>query len=145
MSLLDIGCGKGFLLYEFKKLLPGLNVKGIDISKHAVINGKEEIRKDLVLGHAKELPFADKSFDLIISNTTLHNLKIYDLFSSFKEINRVSKEKSWICVESYRNEKEKVNLLYWQLTCESFYSPEEWDWIFKQTNFSGDHEFIYFE
>ena len=39
---------------------------------------------------------------------------------------RVSKDK-YICVESYRNEYEKVNLLYWQVTCECFYTPEEWN------------------
>ena len=143
-SILDIGCGKGFLLYEFKKLLPGCKVVGLDVSEYAISNAKEEIKNDLILAHAKSLPFPDKSFDLIISNTTLHNLKIFDLLSAIKEVARVGKQ-SWICVESYRNENEKVNLLYWQLTCESFYSPEEWIWIYETNGLKGDYEFVYFE
>lgn len=142
-SILDVGCGKGFLLYEFKKLL-GCKVVGLDISEYAIANAKEEVKGDMVLGHAKSLPFADKSFDLIISNTTFHNLKIMDLVSAIKEVARVGKQ-SWICVESYRNESEKVNLLYWQLTCESFYSPEEWVWLYETNGLKGDYEFIYFE
>jgi protein-L-isoaspartate(D-aspartate) O-methyltransferase len=144
-SILDIGCGKGFLLSEFKKLLPGCKTVGFDISEYAIANAKDEVNADIVLGHAKNLPFEDKSFDLIISNTTFHNLKIFDLVSAIKEVARVGRGKSWICVESYRNEKEKVNLLYWQLTCESFYSPEEWVWLYETNGLKGDFEFIYFE
>ena len=143
-SILDIGCGKGFLLYEFKKILPGCKVVGLDISEYAIQNAKEEIKEHLIVGHAKSLPFKDQSFDLIISNTTFHNLKIFDLVIAIKEVARVGKQ-SWICVESYRNEEEKVNLLYWQLTCESFYSPEEWVWLYESNGLKGDYEFIYFE
>lgn len=143
--ILDVGCGKGFLLYEFTQLLSNCTVEGLDISQHAVNNAKPEIKEFIKIGHAKELPFEDNSFDLVISNTTLHNLKINELYSAVSEINRVSSKDSWICVESYRNESEKVNLMYWQLTCESFYSPEEWIWIYEQNNYKGDYEFIYFE
>jgi hypothetical protein len=37
------------------------------------------------------------------------------------------------------------NLMYWQLTCRAFHTPEEWDFVFKQTGYTGDHEFIFFE
>ncbi len=144
-SILDIGCGKGFLLHELKKVLPGARVAGLDISEYAIQNAKEEIKDFLVQGHAKSLPFKDHEFDLVISNTTFHNLKIFDLESAIKEVARVSRGKSWICVESYRSESEKVNLLYWQLTCESFYSPEEWVWLYEKNGLKGDYEFIYFE
>lgn len=99
----------------------------------------------LVAGHAKELPFDDHSFDLVISINTLHNLRCFDLERALREIQRVGKKHKYIVVESYRNEVEKVNLLYWQLTCESFYSPEEWEWWFQKTGYTGDHSFIYFE
>ena len=143
-SVLDIGCGKGYLLFELKKSLPGMKIQGLDISSYAIANAKEEIAEILIEGNAEKLPFEDSSFDLVISNTTFHNLKIPALFSALKEVVRVSAKDSWLCVESYRNEVEKMNLLYWQLTCESFYSPEEWQWIFDQTGYSGDYEFIYF-
>lgn len=146
-SILDIGCGKGFLLYEFTQLLPNCKVTGLDISSYALENSKEEIKDSLVLGHAKKLPFKDNSFDLIITNTTFHNLKVFEIFNAIREVERVKKEggNSWICVESFRNEKERANLLYWQLTCESFYSTDEWEWIYKESGYTGDHEFIFFE
>lgn len=145
--VLDVGCGKGFLLFEMKKLLDGLNVSGIDISPYAIENAKEEIRPFLAAGKAQELPYEDHSFDLVISITTLHNLHIDDLEKAICGIERVKKPggKSYIVVESYRNEQEKDNLLNWQLTCECFYTPEEWEWLFDRFGYTGDHSFIYFE
>lgn len=143
--ILDIGCGKGFLLYEIKKKIPNCEVFGIDISKYAIDHGKEEIKNNLKTGNANKLPYADDSFDLVISINTLHNLYCYDLISSLKEIERVSKKHKYLCVESYRNEREKVNLLYWQVTCESFFTPDEWKWFFKESKYTGDYSFIYFE
>ncbi len=143
--ILDVGCGKGFILYDFLQLVPGLEVRGIDISQYAIDHAKEEIQEFLQVGNANQLPFADHSFDLIISINTLHNLYCYDMFEAFREIERVGRTHKYICVESYRNEAEKVNLLYWQLTCEGFYTPEEWQWWFKQTGYTGDHSFIFFE
>jgi protein-L-isoaspartate(D-aspartate) O-methyltransferase len=97
-----------------------------------------------MVGNANALPFPDNHFDLVISITTLHNLHNYDLHKALLEVERVGKNK-YICVESYRNEMEKANLLYWQVTCESFCTPEEWEWWFKLTGYSGDYSFIYFE
>jgi protein-L-isoaspartate(D-aspartate) O-methyltransferase len=144
-SVLDVGCGKGFLLYEFKKLIPDLCVCGIDISSYALEKSKTEIRPFLQEGSAANLPFADNSFDLVYSITTLHNLYLPDLFKAVREIERVSRKNSYIMVESYRNEREKVNLLYWQLTCECFFTPAEWEFIFNECAYSGDHSLIYFE
>lgn len=144
-KILDVGCGKGFLLYEFTQVVPGIEVCGIDISKYAIKNSKEEVRPFLVEASAEKLPFEDKKFDLVYSITTLHNLYIYQLKKALKEIERVSKGKSHICVESYRNEKEKANLLYWQLTCEAFFTPKEWEFLFEEYGYSGDYAFIYFE
>jgi ubiquinone/menaquinone biosynthesis C-methylase UbiE len=144
-KILDVGCGKAFLLYEFTKLLPGIEVRGLDISKYALENAKEEVRPLLDLGNATELPYPDDYFDLVISITTLHNLYIYDLAKALKEIERVKKKYGYIVVESYRNESEKDNMLNWQLTCESFYTPAEWQWLFEQFGYTSDHSLIYFE
>lgn len=144
-SVLDVGCGKGFLLHEFTQAVPGVKVSGIDLSEYAIKNAKEEVRPLLKVGNANALPYPDKSFDLVYSITTLHNLKCYDLDKSLREIERVGKKHKYIVVESYRSEEEKANLMYWQLTCESFYWPEEWEWWFKRSGYTGDHSFIYFE
>lgn len=143
-KILDVGCGKGFLLYDFTKVVPGIEIHGLDVSDYALANSKEEIRDRLQKGNATTLPYPDNHFDLVISITTLHNLHTYDLEPALREVERVGKNK-YICVESYRNEIEKANLLYWQVTCESFCTPQEWDWWFKLTGYTGDHSFIYFE
>ncbi len=142
--ILDVGCGKGFLLFDFTKAVPGIEVQGIDISEYAIRNAKEEIKDRLQVGNATHLPWPDKYFELVVSMNTLHNLHCYDLDKALREMERVGKRK-YLCVESYRNEVEKANLLYWQVTCEAFNRPEEWEWWFKLTGYTGDHSFIYFE
>ncbi|MCX7181028.1 MAG: class I SAM-dependent methyltransferase [Proteobacteria bacterium] len=144
-KILDIGCGKGFQLYELTQLLPGVEVYGIDVSAYAIENAKEEIKERLQVGSATALPWPDKHFDFVFSLNALHNLHNYDLDKALREMERVGKKNKYLCVESYRTEEEKANLLYWQVTCEAFCTPEEWEWWFKQTGYTGDHSFIYFE
>ena len=143
--ILDVGCGKGFLLYEFSKLLPKAEVKGFDISQYAVENAKEEMKPHLFVHRAQDsYPFKDQEFDLAVSITTLHNLHIQDLKLALKEMERAAKNKC-VVVESYRNVEELFNLQCWALTCESFFTPEGWVSLFKEFGFGGDYEFVYFE
>lgn len=143
-KVLDIGCGKGFQIYELTQVLPGLEVRGIDISDYAIKNGHPDVRHLIDLGTAARLPYEDKSFDLVFSINTLHNLNNCELDSALKEMERVGKQK-YLCVESYRNEVEKANLLYWQVTCEQFNSPEDWEWWFQVAGYTGDYSYIFFE
>lgn len=144
-KVLDVGCGMAHLLYELAYVVPGLNVQGIDISRYALEHAKEEIRDKLQYGMAQDIPFDENEFDLVISLATLHNLKVFDLKRAVQEIGRVSKGNSYIMVESYRNDEEEVNLLYWQLTCASYYSVEEWEWLYREWGYTGDYGFIFFE
>ena len=144
-KILDIGCGKGFLLYDLTQAVPGVHVQGIDISAYALAHAKEEVASVLQRGDAVALPFDDHAFDLVISINTLHNLYLDGLVSALREIERVGKSHKYIVMDSYRNESEKVNLLYWQLTCECFFTPREWEFIFQQAGYTGDYGFIYFE
>lgn len=142
-KILDVGCGKGFFLKDLKDYNNSFHVCGADISKYAIKNAHPDIKKSIKLSSANNLDWDDNYFDLVVSFNTLHNLYNFDLLSSLKEIERVGKKK-YIVVESYRNEIEKMNLLYWQVTCESFCTPKEWKWWFKQANYKGDFSFIYF-
>ena len=144
--ILDVGCGKGYLLYELTQVVPGIQVAGIDISRYAVEHAKEEVKPFLRVGDARRLPYKKGRFDFVLSINVLHNLQNFDLDKSLKEIERVCKgNKKYVVVDSYRNEREKVNLMYWQLTCECFYTPWEWEWIFKGSGYRGDYGFIYYE
>ena len=143
--ILDVGCGKGFLLYEIKKILPNIKIVGIDISNYGIKNSKQEIRKFLFKKDIrKPFKYKKKEFDLVLSINTLHNLEINHLISVIKEIQRIGK-KHFICNESYRNEKELFNLQCWALTCETFFSKKEWVWMYKNLGYTGYYEFIYFE
>ncbi len=144
-KILDIGCGKGFLLYEIKKLLPKINISGFDISNYSIKNSKKEVQKYLFkFDLNKKLSFAkNKQFDLVICLATLHNLKLKQAFQAIKEINRVSKKK-YIMVDSYSNIQELFNLQCWALTANIFFSDEDWIWFFKKAKYTGDYEFIHF-
>ena len=144
-QILDIGCGKAFLLHEIKLILPDIKIYGFDISSYAISKSKNTVKKNLFVYNAsKKFPFKNKKFDLAISLATLHNLNIDGLFSSIKEIERVAKKK-YIMVESYNNYQELFNLQCWALTCRSFFSIKDWKWIFKTNKYNGDFEFICFK
>ena len=144
-KILDVGCGKGYLLLEIKKLLPKIQLTGIDISKYALDCAPKEIKDNFFIHNAKDkLPFDNDSFDLVISINTIHNLKLYDVQKCITEIERVGKEK-YLVTESFRIEKEQFNLQCWALTCESFFDETTWIDIFNNCNYTGDYELIYFE
>lgn len=145
MRVLDVGAGKGFLLHDFTEACPGLEVAGLDISRYALDRAMDDVRPFLREGTAAALPWPDRHFDLVVSITTLHNLYLPDLWRALQEIERVSRGGRYICVEAYRNEREKVNLMYWQLTCRAFHTPPEWEFLFEKTGYRGDYEFIVFE
>jgi ubiquinone/menaquinone biosynthesis C-methylase UbiE len=143
--ILDVGCGKGFLLYEFTQAVPGIEVTGLDISEYGIANAKEEVQSNLKIGDCTQLSFETGSFDFVYSINTFHNLYNFELMAALKEMQRVGNGQRYICIESYRNEQEKANLLYWQLTCETFFTPEEWRWFYDQAGYDGDEDYIFFE
>lgn len=144
-KVLDVGCGKAHLLYEMTRLLPGLQVTGFDISQHGLADAKDEIRPHLFRYRAQDAyPFGDDHFDLVISLGCFHNLRIFELQSALREIERVGRNK-YVMVESYRNELEMFNLECWALTAESLFDTAEWIWLYEHFGYTGDYEFIYFE
>ena len=138
-NILDVGCAKGFMLHDFKKIIPDIKVKGIDISKYAINNCIESVKNDLVVADALNLPFDDNSFDLVISITTVHNFKLEDCKKAIKEIMRVSKKYSFITVDAYRNENEKRAMHAWNLTAKTILHVDEWKFLFKSIGYQGDY------
>jgi SAM-dependent methyltransferase len=144
-KVLDVGCGKAHLLHEMTRLLPGLEVTGFDISQHGLAEAKEDIRPRLFRYRAQDpYPFGDRSFDLVISLGCFHNLRLFELQSALREVERVGKNK-YVMVESYRTELEMFNLECWALTAESLLDTAEWIWLYQHFGYTGDYEFIYFE
>ena len=138
-SVLDVGCAKGFMLYDLKKNIPGIKVNGMDISEYAIENSLKEIKEDLIVGNATNLPYEDNSFDVVISINTVHNLDIENCAKALKEIQRVSKKHSFITVDAYRNDKEKESMYAWNLTAKTIMSVEEWVNFFDKNDYKGDY------
>ena len=143
--ILDVGCGKAHLLHELKQLLPRAEVTGFDLSAHGLADAPEAVRAHLFRYRAQDpYPWGDRHFDLVLSLGCLHNLRLFELESAVREIERVGRRK-YIMVESYRNEREQFNLQCWALTAESFFDTAEWIWLYRHFGYTGDYEFIYFE
>jgi ubiquinone/menaquinone biosynthesis C-methylase UbiE len=144
-KILDIGCGKGYLLYELQLILPNIEIWGIDISRYALENMHPEIKGTFYNQDArKKLIFENNSFDLCISINTLHNFDLPEVVLALSEMQRLAKEK-YLVVEAYRNLDEFFNLQCWALTAPTLIQPREWKWLFEIAKYDGDFEFIYFE
>jgi SAM-dependent methyltransferase len=138
-KVLDIGCGKGFMLYDFMRLIKGITVAGIDVSEYAIANAKDEVKPFVKLGDARELPFDDDSFDLVISITTVHNLEREDCKKALQEIERVSSNGKFITVDAYFNDDEKKRMDMWNLTALTYMHTDEWKGFFQEAGYTGDY------
>lgn len=138
-KVLDVGCAKGFMLYDIQNLIPGISIRGIDISQYAIENSKEEVKEFLSVANATELPFDDNSFDVVISINTVHNLQKDECAKALQEIERVSREKSFVVVDAYRNEVEKKAMFAWNLTAKTIMSVDEWISFFNKVGYTGDY------
>lgn len=138
-SVLDVGCAKGFMLHDFKEALPGLTVAGVDISEYCLENAMPSVKSDLRKASCDSLPYADKSFDLVISIATVHNLDVEGVKQSLREIMRVTKKHAFIKVNGYRTEHEHEELEKWNLVAKTILPVDEWKRIFGEVGYTGDY------
>jgi SAM-dependent methyltransferase len=138
-SLLDVGCAKGFMLHDIAEAIPGMTLKGIDVSDYAIAHAIEDTKKNIQVADARELPFEDNSFDVVISINTVHNLEKDELAIALQEIERVSKGKSFITVDAYNSEEEKERMYAWNLTAKTIMSVDDWVSFFAEVGYSGDY------
>lgn len=138
-AILDIGCAKGFMLNDFKELMPQADVAGIDVSEYAIDNSLSCVKPFLRVASAEKLPYPDKFFDLVISINSIHNLPLPFLKTSLREIERVCKGNSYITVDAWRNETERQNLLKWVLTAETMMHVDDWKKLFDEVGYTGDY------
>ena len=138
-AVLDIGCGKGFMLHDFKEIMPNCSVAGIDVSEYSIENAMSTVKPFLKVASAEKLPYPENSFDLVIAVNSIHNLPLGACKTALKEIERVSKANSFITVDALRNEEERVNLMKWVLTAETYMHVDDWKNLFPQIGFTGDY------
>jgi ubiquinone/menaquinone biosynthesis C-methylase UbiE len=138
-ALLDVGCAKGFMLYDFMQLMPKAQIAGLDISEYAIANALEAVKPFVQLGNAKSLPYADKSFDLVLAINTIHNLPYAECKQSLQEIERVSRRNAFVMVDAYRTEEERQAMLRWVLTAETMLHVDDWLKLFAEAGYTGDY------
>ncbi len=138
-SVLDVGCAKGFMIYDFLQLIPGLKIYGIDVSSYAIENSKNEVSQLLKIASADNLPFKDNSFDYVISINTIHNLDKSGCKKALQEITRVSRKDAFITVDAYNTPDEKERMLNWNLTAKTIMSTSEWKNFFEECKYEGDY------
>ena len=138
-KVLDVGCAKGFMLFDLKRQFPEIEIKGIDISKYAIENSHPEIKEFLTVGNAKKLEFKDNYFDLVVSINTVHNLDKDNCKKSIQEISRVSKKNCFLTVDAFNNIEEQKRMYMWNLTAKTILSVQEWKKMFKEIGYNGDY------
>ena len=138
-KILVVGASKGFLMHDLKQVLPKALVLGIDISKYALENALPDVKPFMTRANAKEIPYADGMFDLVVSINTIHNLPLEDCLTSLKEIERVGKKNKFIYVDAWRTEEERQNMAKWVLTGLTVMSTDQWKQLFKLAGYTGDY------
>ena len=116
---------------------------GLDISSYAVSKSHKSVQNQIIIGNATELPFEDKSFDLIICINTLHNILEYkNVRLAIKEMVRVSAKNVYISVGAFRNQKEKNNLDKWAVLSTTYMHTSEWLKLFRTVKYKGDYQWF---
>ena len=138
MRVLDIGCGKGFLVKDLMVECPGLEAFGVDISRYALMHCDRDVAGRLHLGSAESLPFPDRSFDAAVSINTLHNLSRERVIVALKEIERLAPGRAFVQVDAYHTPEQRKLFMQWVLTAEFHGYPEQWLQVFKEAGYTGD-------
>lgn len=94
-SVLDVGCGKGYLLGQIQQAYPGIKLQGADF-----VNRQLPENVSFVEAEATCLPFADKTFDLVLCTHTIEH--IYKAGDLVKELKRVARKKIIIITPKQR-------------------------------------------
>ena len=138
-TVLDVGCAKGFMMHDFKRLMPAMTIAGIDISSYAYAHAMEDVKPFIRIGHAKALPYPDHAFDLVISINTVHNLPLKGCEQALREIQRVSRRNAFIMVDAWRTDEEHRRMLAWNLTALTYMHVDEWKALFARVGYTGDY------
>jgi ubiquinone/menaquinone biosynthesis C-methylase UbiE len=139
MRVLDVGCGKGFLVKDLMLACPGLEAFGLDVSLYALMHAEKETIGRIHLGTAEKLPFPDNSFDCVLSLNTVHNFPRPRAIKVMQEIQRTSGGRAFVQVDSYHTPEQKEIFESWVLTAEFYDYPAGWVELFREAGYTGDY------
>ena len=143
-KLLDVGCAKGYLVNDFNLNTAVGAASGVDISAYPLICGtRENMQGTFICCNATNLPFEDKSFEIVVCKDTLHNLLTEnELLKALAELQRVAK-KAWVRVGAYNTEEQKEKLDNWATFATCYFKPEKWMELFAKAGFQGDYDWFH--
>jgi len=98
-KILEIGCSSGNRILNIQSYF-GVSVAGVEPSAEAV----EEARRlglDVKRSTADQLPFENKSFDLVIFGFCLYLCDVDELFKIASEAHRVLKDSAWLLINDF--------------------------------------------
>jgi ubiquinone/menaquinone biosynthesis C-methylase UbiE len=127
------------MLHDLAELIPGITVRGIDVSTYAIENAIESMRPYVSVADARELPFDDGSFEVVIAINTIHNLERPDLIRALREIERVKRRGAFVTVDAFRDEEERERMEAWNLTARTILSVDGWKQLFAEAGYTGDY------
>jgi SAM-dependent methyltransferase len=140
-SVLDLGCKKGFFLHDLKKALPGVRIKGVENHPYPLEHAMQSVRGDLILNSYERLPFETNSFDFVMAFASVYMLNFNGVLNTLREIQRVSKGKSYVTLGAYQTKEEKELFLEWTLLGTTVLHQDEWLEVFAEIGYTGDYFF----
>ena len=139
--VLQINCEKGFLLNDLFELNPKIELYGIESSKYAIENAMEKVKPFIKFHDEINLKFKDNFFDFVIAIGTVYSFNLSDAIRCLKEIQRVSKGKSFITLGAYESEEDRKLFSYWTLLGSTILKKDEWIKVLMHSGFTGDVKF----
>ena len=140
VKVLEIGCAKGFVLYEFHKR--GMDVSGIDLSQYAIEHSMEDVRPHIVYGSGEALPWPDDTFDFVYSKETLPHLTESQLRLAVVEAKRVCKTDNIIFeIQVSNHERGQELVKEWDETHLTIHSADWWRSFLGELGFTGQANF----
>lgn len=140
-KVLQLASEKGFLLNDFKTAYPEMSLTGLEMSDYAISETMPLVKPFVSKGIYTELPYADHVFDLVIAIGVVYIFNLTDAVKCLREIQRVSKGKSFINLSTYETEEEYWLFKDWSLLGATMLKPQEWREVMAYAGYTGDYAF----